>query len=98
MQIRWQAAHYIHGFCSGHWVYLKQHNKILPIKTKAAPVGCGICTLKQLLTNSATVKSHRLPPASLVIIKRYRQWANYPACNIVDAFEIHLNFFHQFWF
>src|SRR4051794_22167565 len=42
--------------------------KILPSKTnKGAPGGCGICTLKQLLTNSP--QSQKLPLASLVIIK-----------------------------
>src|SRR5437868_3084716 len=42
--------------------------KILPSITKrGAPGGCGICTLKQLLTNSP--QSQKLPPASLVIIK-----------------------------
>src|SRR5262249_30688709 len=41
--------------------------KILPSKTnKGAPGGWGICTLKQLLTNSP--QSQKLPPASLVII------------------------------
>ena len=39
----------------------------LPINTNSgAPGGWGICNLKQLLTNSP--QSHRLPPASLVII------------------------------
>src|SRR3954454_3982236 len=41
--------------------------KILPSNTnKGAPGGCGICTLKQLLTNSP--QSHKLPPASEVKI------------------------------
>ena len=34
------------------------------ITNKGAPGGCGICTLKQLLTNSP--QSHKLPPASAV--------------------------------
>src|SRR5690349_22276188 len=38
-----------------------------PSRTKrGAPGGCGICTLKQLLTNSP--QSHKLPPASEVKI------------------------------
>jgi hypothetical protein len=39
--------------------------KTLPrITNKGAPGGCGICNLKQLLTNSP--QSQKLPPASAV--------------------------------
>src|SRR6478752_5735654 len=54
--------------------------KILPSMTKSgAPGGCGICTLKQLLTNSP--QSQKLPPASLVII--YTVQANRPTTHPV---------------